>query len=74
MNVRATTFRTYTLPAAGWAVLGGFLGTLAFTILMFASPMMGMPPMDLPTLLGTMFTTNMGLAFWLGLVMHSESV
>ncbi len=70
MNVRTTSLRTYTLPAAGWAILGGFLGTLAFSVLMFASPMMGLPPMDLPTILGTMFTTNMSLAFAVGLVMH----
>lgn len=70
MDARTTSLRTYSLPAAGWAILGGFLGTLAFTILMYAAPTMGLPPMDLPTLLGTMFTTNMSLAFALGLVMH----
>lgn len=70
MDARTTSLRTYSLPAAGWALLGGFLGTLAFTVLMFASPMMGLPPMDLPTLLGTMFTTNMSLAFIIGLAMH----
>lgn len=70
MSVRATELRGYSMPAAGWAILGGFLGTLAFSALLFAAPLMGLPPMDLPTLLGTMFTTNMALAFWLGLLIH----
>lgn len=70
MDARSTSLRTYSLPAAGWAILGGFLGTVAFTMLMFAGPMMGMPPMDLPTVLGTMFTTNMSLAFVIGLLIH----
>lgn len=70
MDARTASLRAYSLPAAGWAILGGFLGTVAFSVLMFAGPMMGMPPMDLPTMLGTMFTTNMSPAFWIGLVMH----
>lgn len=70
MDARTTTLRTYSLPAARWAILGGFLGTVAFTVLVYMAPMMGLPPMDLPTLLGAMFTTNMSLAFAIGLVMH----
>ncbi|MBI2303310.1 MAG: hypothetical protein HYU86_00995 [Chloroflexi bacterium] len=52
------------------AVVGGFLGTLAMTALLYMGPLMGFPPMDIPALLGTMFVNDMGAAFWLGLVMH----
>lgn len=39
----------------GSAVLAGFGGTLAMTALMYAAPLMGLPPMDLLQALGSLF-------------------
>lgn len=38
----------------GRAVLAGFAGTAAMTALMLAAPMMGMPPMNIGEMLGSM--------------------
>jgi hypothetical protein len=50
----------------GRAVLGGFVGTLAITFLMYAGgPMMGLPKMDIAAMLGSM------LGGWgMGMAMH----
>jgi hypothetical protein len=50
----------------GRAILGGFVGTLAITMLMYkGAPMMGMPKMDIAAMLGQM------LGGWaMGMVMH----
>lgn len=56
----------------GSAVAAGFLGTVAITLMMyFIPPRMGMPPMDIGTMLGTMLMPQGGsMAFWLGMVWH----
>ncbi len=54
----------------GRTILGGVLGTVAFTVLMYVAPLMGFPKMDVPTMLGTMFVADPGAAFVPGLVMH----
>ena len=42
-------------PNIGRAVLGGFVGTLAITFLMYVgAPMMGLPKMDIAAMLGRM--------------------
>lgn len=40
------------LTSLGSAILAGVAGTLAMTALMYATPLMGLPPMDLLTALG----------------------
>ena len=40
------------------------------TALMYMAPAMGMPKMDIATILGTMFLASPGPAFWLGMVIH----
>ncbi len=52
------------------ALLAGLAGTVAFTLLLYAAPLMGLPPMNLPTMLGTMFVANPAAAFLPGLAMH----
>ena len=53
-------------PNAGRAILGGFAGTLALTLLMYkGAPMMGLPAMDSAAMLGQM------LGGWApGMMMH----
>lgn len=48
----------------------GFVATAAMTALMYAAPMMGMPKMDIATMLGTMFLASPGPALWLGMMIH----
>ncbi len=50
--------------------VAGFVATAAMTALMYAAPMMGMPKMDIATMLGTMFVASLGPAFWLGMMIH----
>ena len=56
------------------AVISGFIATATMTLLMMVAPMMGMPKMDMPALLGSMFgapgNQMMGLAmhFMMGIV------
>ncbi|MBI2954864.1 MAG: hypothetical protein HYY30_11160 [Chloroflexi bacterium] len=52
------------------ALLAGFVGTVAITILMYAGPVMGFPRMDIATMLGTMFVSDPSAAFIPGLMMH----
>ncbi len=53
-------------PNIGRVILGGFVGTLAITFLMYVgAPMMGLPKMDIATMLGRM------LGGWsMGMTMH----
>ena len=53
-------------PSVGRAILGGFVGTLAITFLMYiGGPMMGMPKMDIAAMLGGV------LGGWtMGMMMH----
>jgi Family of unknown function (DUF6789) len=54
-------------PNIGRAILGGFVGTLAITMMMYwVGPMMGMMKMDIAASLGTM----LGGSWALGLMMH----
>ena len=48
----------------------GFVATAAMTALMYGAPMMGMPKMDIATMLGTMFLSSSGQAFALGMMVH----
>lgn len=50
------------------AIAGGLVGTAAMTLLMTMAPMMGMPKMDMPALLGSMFGAPGSRL--LGLLMH----
>lgn len=50
--------------------LAGFAASIAMTALMYVAPMMGMPKMDIATMLGTMFLASRGPAFWLGMMIH----
>ena len=52
------------------ALIGGLLGTVAFTALIYMAPLMGFPPMDLVTMLGTMFVSDPSAAFLPGLAVH----
>ena len=50
--------------------VAGLVATAAMTALMYAAPMMGMPKMDIATMLGTMFVPRPGPAFWFGMIIH----
>ena len=50
--------------------LAGFVATAVMTALMYAAPMMGMPKMDIATMLGAMFLASPASAFWLGIMIH----
>lgn len=50
--------------------VAGFTATVGMTVLMYVAPMMGMPKMDIAAMLGTMFLTSPGPAFWLGMMIH----
>lgn len=53
-------------PNTGRAMLGGFLGTLAMTAMMYlVAPMMGLR-MDIAAMLGTMLGNN----WWAGMTLH----
>ena len=54
----------------GRALLGGVVGTAAFTVLAYAGPLMGFPRMDIATMLGTMIVSDPAGAFWPGMAMH----
>lgn len=53
-------------PKVGKVILGGFIGTLAITLMMYKlAPMMGLMKMDIATMLGSM------LGGWaMGMMMH----
>lgn len=51
-------------------ILWGFAATLLLTILMAASRPLGFTRMDLPFILGTMFTSNRNKAPWIGFLAH----
>lgn len=52
------------------ALIWGFGATLVLTTIMSASRALGWTRMDIPLLLGTMFTPNRNKAVWLGFVIH----
>jgi len=51
----------------GRALLGGLVGWVALTLVMVMAPLMGVPPMSIPSMLGGMFGVN-SLVF--GWIMH----
>lgn len=55
---------------AGNLILWGFAATLILTTLMAASKHLGLTRMDIPFLLGTMFTSNRNKAHWFGFLAH----
>lgn len=54
----------------GNLILWGFAATLLLTILLAASRPLGLTRMDLPFMLGTLFTPNRKKAPWLGFLAH----
>lgn len=52
------------------ALLGGLIGAVVMTALMMMAPRMGMPEMDMPALLGSMFTVSLNRR--LGWLMHLD--
>lgn len=50
--------------------LWGFAATLILTTIMAASKHYGLSRMDLPFMLGTMFTSNRNKAPWIGFMVH----
>lgn len=56
-------------PVATHAI-GGFEGTIIMTIFLAASRALGWTRMDMPFLLGTLFTADRDRARWLGIVAH----
>lgn len=53
-------------PSALLAVLGGGVATLLFSALLYLMPALGLPFLDLPRLVGGLFTGDLDAAFWLG--------
>jgi hypothetical protein len=52
------------------ALLWGFIATLVLTTLLSASLGLGFTRMDIPFLLGTIFTSNRDRAKWIGFIFH----
>lgn len=56
------------------AILGGFVATLVMTMMMYVTPMMGMPKMDIAAILGSMMSKTMPAPMsgpWLmGMMLH----
>src|SRR5579864_4495724 len=56
------------------AILGGFIGTLAMTVLLYLAPLLGAPKMDIAGLLGSLFghgiPATMTVWWWVGMVWH----
>jgi ABC-type uncharacterized transport system permease subunit len=51
-------------------ILWGFAATLILTTIMTASKYFGLTRMDLPFLLGTLFTSDRNKAPWIGFIIH----
>ena len=56
--------------SAGTIIIWGFAATVVLTTIMAASKSLGFSRMDIPFLLGTMFTSNRNKAPFYGLVAH----
>jgi uncharacterized membrane protein YagU involved in acid resistance len=56
----------------GLGIAAGFVATVVLTLMIyFVPPMMGMKPIEIPAMLGTMFLPQGGsAALWLGMVVH----
>lgn len=48
------------------SLLGGLVGTLLMTSVLYSAPALGVPLIDLPRLLGALFTGNPGVALGVG--------
>jgi hypothetical protein len=57
-------------PALELALLGGVVAALLFSALIYLAPLLGDPLIDIPHLIGGLFTTQAGIAFWLGFWIH----
>ncbi len=64
MAERVTAAERAEAVAPGKAILGGFIGTILITIVLYAGGS------DLARMLGTMFTPDPVRAFWLGMLIH----
>ena len=53
-------------PSPFLAILGGAVGMLLLNSLLHLAPVFGLPFVDLPRLIGGIFTVNSDVAFWLG--------
>ena len=51
-------------------ILWGFAATLILTVIMAISKPLGLTRIDLPFMLGTMFTSNRNKAPWIGFLIH----
>jgi hypothetical protein len=51
-------------------ILWGFAATLVLTTIMTSAKYLGLTRMDLPFLLGTIFTSNRNKAPWIGFIIH----
>ena len=54
----------------GHAILWGFAGTIVLTSLMSGCRGLGLTRMDIPFMLGTIFTPNRDKAKWIGILIH----
>jgi hypothetical protein len=56
------------------AILGGFVGTLVMTTLLYLAPLMGAPKFDIAAILGSVFGHGVPAAmtglWWVGMVWH----
>ncbi len=57
-------------PNPVFAALAGLMGTSAMTVVWYLAPLVGLPIVDLPVVLGSAFTGNLNNAFALGLTLH----
>ena len=53
-------------PSPFLAILGGAVGMLLLNSLLHLAPVLGLPFVDLPRLIGGIFSANSEVAFWLG--------
>jgi hypothetical protein len=53
-------------PSFFLALLGGLVATILLSALVFLGPTLGLPFIDMPGLMGGLFTSNRETAFWLG--------
>src|SRR5918994_2790707 len=56
------------------AIMGGFVATFLMTLLIYISPLVGMPKMDFAALLGSVFTEGTPqpwtAPWWTGMIIH----
>jgi len=57
-------------PNPVFAALAGLMGTSAMTVVWYLAPLVGLPIVDFPVILGSIATGNLNNAFTPGLVVH----